>query len=147
MIVALALFALTATSTSPSDACAGVVDSTPACASPSKTASKIASDTKPDALPPGKASTSDTSIDPTKLPSELGFIATALAVGGGFILLASIANEPSSIDQLHAQQYEQLGGASLLVASGLVGASLAALSLFDPSTGSFRLKKLYEGAD
>lgn len=142
MIAALALYVLTST-----DPCAGVVDATPSCASPAKTAAPVVSDVKPDPLPPGKASTSDTSIDPKKIPSELGFIATALAVGGGFILFASIANEPASLDQLHAQQAEQLGGASLLVASSLVGVSSAALSLFDPSTGSFRLKKLYEGAD
>jgi hypothetical protein len=142
MIAALALFVLTAT-----DPCSGVLDSTSSCASPAKTTAQIASDTKPDALPPGRASTADTSIDPTKIPSELGVIATALVVGAGFLFVASIANEPNSIDQLHAQQYEQIGGASLLVASGLVGVSAAALSLFDPSTGSFRLKKLYEGAD
>jgi hypothetical protein len=144
MIATIALFALTATSADP---CAGVVDSTASCASPAKTASVVASDAKPEPLGPGRASSADTSIDPAKLSGELGFIATGLAVGGGVTLLVSIANEPQSIDQLHAQQVAQIGGATLLVASGLVGASSAALAFFDPSTGSFRLKKLYEGAD
>ncbi len=119
--------------------CAGVVDRTPACAAPADAAPPVAADKKPAEDRPA--------VSPSILPGELAFLSVGLALGGAGVLAASYANTPRNDVDDHVQSVAQIGGAGLLVWSGLVGASAAALALFDPSTGGFRLKPLFAGSD
>jgi hypothetical protein len=119
--------------------CANVLDKTAGCEAPASVASPIAADAKP-------AAKSD-SIDSSKIPGELGFLSAGLALGGGVVISAAYAYAPQNPDDKQVQTWVTIGGVGLLGWSALVGVSAVALSVFDPATGAFKLKSLYEGAD
>jgi len=131
-LVALSLLAgPTAASTPSTDPCAGVVDRTATCPSPSSVAADILTDTK-------RAPEKIAGIEPEKLPGELAFLGLGLAVGGGATLAMSYANTPSTDDERLWRDVGRWSGAGLLVWSGLTAAGAFSLWVFNPATGEMR---------
>ena len=141
MITAAASAVVLATTllTTTGDPCRGVVDATSSCTSPAHVDGAVKADAKPAPAP--------LAFDPSKLSGELAFASLALALGGGAAFAVSYANAPQSADEARVRDYERIGGVALFATSALVASSAAATAAFDPSSGEFRLKKLFEGAD
>lgn len=121
-------------------ACAGVVDRTDECPSPTDVNDVndvVAADPKtpPPAVP---------GIEPRILPGELAFVSLGLALGGTAAIAWSYANTAETDDERVSQEVARWSGAGMLVWSGLTGAGAISLWVFDPSTGHMR-PNLLEG--
>lgn len=133
--VVLALSLVGASAPAPAGPCAGVVDRTADCPSPTAEKSGVVADPKTTPPPiPGMA--------PAFLPGELAFASLGLALGGGAAVAWSFANTARTDDEALARDVARWSGAGLLVWSGLTAAGAISLWIFDPSTGRMRPKLL-----
>lgn len=117
---------------SAADPCAGALDRTEACEAPAQLAAPVGADAKPAPEKPAR--------DPLVVPQQLGFIAVGTAVLGGSALVLSEVRGGSVPAVSDARDAVRMGGFSLLAASGALLSATAALWLFDPSTGTMRVR-------
>lgn len=124
----------------PAGPCAGVVDRTADCPSPTAEKTDVVAD--PKTAPPPIPGRTDRFMAPTVLPGELAFASIGLALGGGAAVAWSFANTARTDDEELARDVARWSGAGLLVWSGLTAAGAISLWIFDPSTGRMRPKLL-----